>query len=429
MSKIAQIRGREILDSRGNPTVEADVVLTSGAMGRAAVPSGASTGSREAIELRDGDAKRYLKKGVLKAVAHVNGELRKALLGKEVSNLAAIDEQMITLDGTDNKARLGANAILAVSLAAARAAAAAAGKPLYEHLAEHSGEFVMPVPMMNIINGGAHADNSIDFQEFMILPVGADNIGEAVRYGAEVFHALRSLLHKQGHNTAVGDEGGFAPNLRSNREAIDVILEAVGLAGFSAGKDIFLGLDVASSEFYRGGKYELESEGKSYSAEEFSDLLAEWVKSYPIISIEDGMAENDWDGWQGLTQKLGKRVQLVGDDLFVTNPAILQEGIAKGIANSILIKVNQIGTLTETLRAIRMAKDAGYTAVISHRSGETEDTTIADLAVATGAGQIKTGSLSRSDRVAKYNQLLRIAEAVGNRCRYAGRGAFKQSLT
>ena len=428
MSKIAQIRGREILDSRGNPTVEADVVLSNGAMGRAAVPSGASTGSREAIELRDGDAKRYLKKGVLKAVGHVNNELRSALVGKDVTHQAAIDELMIKLDGTDNKARLGANAILAVSLAAARAAAAAAGKPLYQHLADGSGEFVMPVPMMNIINGGAHADNSIDFQEFMILPVGAPNIGDAVRYGAEVFHALRSLLHKKGHNTAVGDEGGFAPNLRSNREAIDVILEAIGQAGFSAGKDIFLGLDVASSEFYRDGKYVLESEGKSYGSEEFANLLADWVKSYPIISIEDGMAENDWHGWKGLTEKLGKRVQLVGDDLFVTNPAILQEGITKGVANSILIKVNQIGTLSETLRAIRMARDAGYTAVISHRSGETEDTTIADLAVATGAGQIKTGSLSRSDRVAKYNQLLRIAETVADRCRYAGRAAFKQSL-
>jgi enolase len=429
MAKITEIRGREILDSRGNPTVEADVILASGAMGRAAVPSGASTGSREALELRDGDPARYLKKGVLKAVGHVNGAIRDALLGHDAADQSGLDEIMLRLDGTPMKSHLGANAILAVSLAAARAAAAQGGKPLYAYLAGDGQGFVMPVPMMNIINGGAHADNNIDFQEFMILPVGAPSFAEAVRYGAEVFHALKSLLHKRGLNTAVGDEGGFAPNLRSNREAVDVILEAIAHAGFSTGKDIYLGLDVASSEFYREGRYALEGEGKTFTASQFADMLVEWAANYPIISIEDGMAENDWDGWLELTQKLGAKVQLVGDDLFVTNTAILQEGISKGIANSILIKVNQIGTLTETLAAIRMAKSAGYTAVVSHRSGETEDTTIADLVVATGAGQIKTGSLSRSDRVAKYNQLLRIAEALGNKAHYAGASAFKQRLS
>ena len=427
MTSIVEVRGREILDSRGNPTVEADVVLKGGARGRAAVPSGASTGSREAIELRDGDAKRYGKKGVLKAVANVNTVLRDALLGKDARNQTQLDEIMLKLDGTANKSRLGANALLAVSMAAAKAAAAAAGQPLYRYLAT-GNQFVLPVPMMNIINGGAHADNNIDFQEFMILPVGAPNFAEALRYGTEVFHALKTLLHKKGLNTSVGDEGGFAPNLRSNREAIDVILEAVTAAGFKAGKDIHLGLDVASSEFYRDGKYDLESEGKKFTSEQFGDMLVDWVQNYPIITIEDGMAENDWDGWLSLTKKLGDRVQLVGDDLFVTNTAILQEGIQKKIANSILIKVNQIGTLTETLAAIDMAKRAGYTAVISHRSGETEDTTIADLAVATSAGQIKTGSLSRSDRVAKYNQLLRIAEELGQQGQYAGASAFRHRV-
>ena len=426
-TSIVEVRGREILDSRGNPTVEADVVLKGGARGRAAVPSGASTGSREAIELRDGDAMRYGKKGVLKAVANINTTLSQALIGKDARNQTQIDELMKQLDGTPNKSNLGANALLAVSMATAKAAAQAASQPLYRYLAT-SNQFVLPVPMMNIINGGAHADNNIDFQEFMILPVGAPTFPEALRYGTEIFHALKGILHKKALSTAVGDEGGFAPNLRSNREAIDVILEAVTAAGFKAGKDIYLGLDVASSEFYRDGKYQLESEGHSFTSDQFGDMLQDWVKSYPIITIEDGMAENDWDGWLSLTQKLGDKVQLVGDDLFVTNTAILQEGIQKRIANSILIKVNQIGTLTETLAAIDMAKRAGYTAVISHRSGETEDTTIADLAVATSAGQIKTGSLSRSDRVAKYNQLLRIAEELGTQCHYAGAGAFRQRL-
>ena len=426
MSEIRDIRAREILDSRGNPTVEADVILTSGAMGRAAVPSGASTGSREAIELRDGDA-RYLKKGVQKAVANVNGEIKQALVGKSAADQCGLDQTMIDLDGTANKSRLGANALLAVSMAAAKAAANDAGQPLYRTL-DGSGPYTMPVPMMNIINGGAHADNSIDFQEFMIMPVGAPDIADAIRYGAEVFHALKSLLHKKGLNTAVGDEGGFAPNLGSNREAVDVILEAINMAGFSAGKDIYIGLDVASSEFYKDGQYKLAAEGKSLSSEGMADMLAGWVNEYPILSIEDGMDEGDWDGWKLLTDKVGSKVQLVGDDLFVTNSAILKEGIDKGIANSILIKVNQIGTLTETLAAINMAKEANYTVVVSHRSGETEDTTIADLAVATNAGQIKTGSLSRSDRVAKYNQLLRIAEELGSDCRYAGAGVFKSFL-
>ena len=399
------------------------MILESGAMGRAAVPSGASTGTREAIELRDGDPGRYGGKGVLKAVGHVNGEIRDALVGHDAADQAGLDRRMIALDGTENKGRLGANAILAVSLAAARAAAADQGVPLYRYLGGTEA-CVLPVPMMNIINGGAHADNSVDLQEFMILPVGAPDLAEAVRYGAEVFHALKKVLHGRGLNTAVGDEGGFAPDLPSNEAAIEVILEAVERAGYRAGEDIFLGIDAAASEFHRAGRYELASEGRSLSADEFIDVLEGWVDRYPILSIEDGMAEDDWEGWSRLTQRLGGRVQLVGDDLFVTNTAILRQGIERGVANSILIKVNQIGTLTETLDAIRTARDAGYTAVISHRSGETEDTTIADLAVATGTGQIKTGSLSRSDRVAKYNQLMRIQEALGPAASYPGRAAF-----
>ena len=422
-SKIASIHAREIIDSRGNPTIEADVILESGSMGRAAVPSGASTGSREAIELRDGDNSRYLGKGVQQAVANVNGEILSALKGNDASDQAAIDQIMIDLDGTHNKARLGANAILAVSLANAKAMASEQDVPLYQYLGG-TGAFEMPVPMMNIINGGSHADNSVDLQEFMILPVGAPSLSEAVRYGAEVFHNLKKVLHARGLNTAVGDEGGFAPDLPSNEAAIEVILEAIDKAGYTAGKDIFLGIDAASSEFYKDGKYVLASEGKTLSAHEFIDVLESWVDKYPIISIEDGMEESDWDGWKALTDRLSGRIQLVGDDLFVTNTKILQEGIDKGIANSILIKVNQIGTLTETLAAIEMAKKAGYTAVISHRSGETEDATIADLAVATNARQIKTGSMSRSDRVAKYNQLIRIEEMLGGRANYAGRNAF-----
>ena len=424
MTEIVDIRAREIVDSRGNPTVEADVILTDGSMGRAAVPSGASTGSREAIELRDGDASRYGGKGVSKAVENIKGEIREALLGMKINDQTALDQKMIDLDGTDNKSRLGANALLAVSLAAAKAAAISAGEPLYKYLGQ-GDEFLMPVPMMNIINGGEHANNSIDLQEFMIVPVGAPSLKEAVRYGAEVFHALKKILDARGMNTAVGDEGGFAPNLSSNEEAIEVIIEAIKKAGYEPGKDIYIGLDAASSEFYKDGKYVLESEGKSFTSEEFSDYLSTWVDKYPIITIEDGMAENDWDGWKYHTEKLGGRVQLVGDDLYVTNTKILAEGIEKKIANSILIKLNQIGTLTETLNAIKMAHDAGYTAVISHRSGETEDSTIADLAVATNAGQIKTGSLSRSDRIAKYNQLLRIEEALGSDAVYAGKSAFK----
>ncbi len=424
-SMIKDIVAREIIDSRGNPTVEADVILESGVMGRAAVPSGASTGEREAIELRDGDPERYGGKGVLKAVSNVNGEIREALLGRDAADQAGLDQTLIDLDGTPNKARLGANAILAVSMACARAAAADDGKALYEYL--HTGEdFRMPVPMMNIINGGAHADNSVDLQEFMIIPVGAPSMAEAIRYGAEVFHTLKKVLHDRGMNTAVGDEGGFAPDLSSNEEAIEIILEAIDKAGYTAGEDIAIGIDAASSEFYQDGQYVLASENKSLSAAEFVDLLEGWVDKYPIISIEDGMDENDWDGWALLTQRLGDKVQLVGDDLFVTNTEIFQQGIDKGIANSILIKVNQIGTLSETLAAIAMAKQAGYTAVISHRSGETEDTTIADLAVATCTGQIKTGSMSRSDRVAKYNQLLRIAERLGDKAAYPGRDAFGQ---
>ncbi len=422
-TQIADVRAREILDSRGNPTVEADVILASGTVGRAAVPSGASTGSREAIELRDGDAGRYLGKGVKKAVEHVNTTIRQALIGKDGADQKAIDRLMLELDGTENKSNLGANALLAVSMATAKAVANANELPLYRYLGTEQ-DFSLPVPMMNIINGGAHADNNVDLQEFMIMPVGAPSIAEAIRCGAEVFHALKKVLQGRGLNTAVGDEGGFAPNLPSNESAIEVILEAIANAGYKAGEDIFIALDAASSEFYKEGKYVLESEGKSLTSAEFADYLAAWVDKYPIISIEDGMAEGDWEGWKILTDRLGKKVQLVGDDLFVTNTKILKEGIDKGVANSILIKVNQIGTLTETLEAITMAKQAGYTAVISHRSGETEDTTIADLAVATSAGQIKTGSLSRSDRVAKYNRLLRIEEALGEKARFPGRTAF-----
>jgi enolase len=424
MSEIVDIHAREILDSRGNPTVEAEVTLASGASGRAAVPSGASTGAREAIELRDGDA-RYGGKGVRKAVSHVNGEIREALLGMKATDLSAVDRRMIELDGTHNKSRLGANALLAVSMATAHANAHDARQPLYRHLGGDEA-VTLPVPMMNIVNGGAHADNSVDIQEFMILPVGASSIAEAVRYGAEVFHALKKVLHARGLSTSVGDEGGFAPDLPSNEAAIEVILEAIGKAGFRAGEDIWLGLDCASSEFHKDGRYVLESEGRSFDAAGFADYLAGWVEQYPILTIEDGMAEDDWDGWKLLTERLGGRVQLVGDDLFVTNTEILREGIDKQIANSILIKLNQIGTVSETLAAIRMAHEAGYTAVISHRSGETEDVTIADLSVATNAGQIKTGSLSRSDRVAKYNQLIRIEEALGSVAKYAGRGAFRQ---
>jgi len=422
MSEIVEIRGREILDSRGNPTVEAEVVTASGALGRAPAPSGASTGSREALELRDRDPRRYGGKGVLHAVGHIQGEIRSALLGLSVSDQAALDRRLIELDDTPNKARLGANAILAVSLAAAHAAAKEQGLPLYRALG--TGPYRLPVPLMNILNGGAHAANSVDLQELMILPLGASSLREAVRYGAEVFHALKSVLSARGLATAVGDEGGFAPDLPSNEAAIEVILEAIQKAGFVAGRDIHLGLDVASSEFYRDGLYHLESEGRRFTSAEFVEYLADWVDRYPIISIEDGMAENDWEGWNLLTQRLGSRVQLVGDDLFVTNTAILSKGIHEGVANSILIKFNQIGTLTETLDAIHMAHQASYTAVISHRSGETEDTTIADLAVASAAGQIKTGSLSRSDRVAKYNQLMRIEDDLGTEAKYAGREAF-----
>jgi len=425
LSKIINIIGREILDSRGNPTVEADVILDNGVIGRAAVPSGASTGQREAVELRDGDNARYLGKGVLNAVAAVNGELGDAVVGMDASDQKAIDEKLIAIDGTENKGRLGANALLAISMASARAAANDAELPLYRYFGGEDAT-TMPVPMMNIINGGSHADNSVDFQEFMIIPVGAPSFAEAVRYGAEVFHALKAVLKGRGMNTAVGDEGGFAPDLPSNESAIEVILEAITNAGFEAGKDIMLGLDTASSEFFHDGKYVLESEGRSLSSEQLVALFESWVNKYPIISIEDGMDENDWNGWKLLTDRIGDRVQLVGDDLFVTNTSILAQGIEKDIANSILIKVNQIGTLTETFAAIDMAKEAGYTAVVSHRSGETEDTTIADLAVATSAGQIKTGSLSRSDRVAKYNQLIRIESELGERATYPGLKVFKQ---
>ena len=430
MSRIADIRGREILDSRGNPTVEVDVILDSGALGRAAVPSGASTGTREAVELRDGDKTRYGGKGVLRAVEHVNTVLRAALLGRDPRAQAAIDRRMIELDGSENKGQLGANAILGVSLATARAAAADARLPLYRYLAQLDDERrepVMPVPMMNIVNGGAHANNSLDIQEFMVLPVGAPSFREALRYGVEVFHALRQLLAARGLSTAVGDEGGFAPSLESNEAALALILQAIERAGFRAGRDVYLGLDVASSEFFRNGRYELGGEKRSFSAAEFTAYLADLAARYPIISIEDGMSEGDWDGWLQLTQALGKTIQLVGDDVFVTNTKILKEAISRGIANAVLIKPNQIGTLTETLECIAMADKAGNAAVGSHRSGETEDSSIADIAVATAATQIKTGSLSRSDRVAKYNQLLRIEAELGS-VRYAGRDAFPVSV-
>jgi len=421
MIEIKDIRGREILDSRGNPTVEADVWLADGTTARAAVPSGASTGTREAVELRDGDKSRYLGKGVQKAVANVNGELSDALRGEQFADQRAVDDCMLALDGSDNKSRLGANALLAISLAVAKADAAAAGHSLFRHLGDNT---TMPVPMMNIINGGAHADNSVDIQEFMILPVGAPNFSEALRYGTEIFHSLKAVLHAQGLNTAVGDEGGFAPNLPSNQAALDTIMTAIDNAGYKAGDDILLGLDVASSEFYKDGVYDLESEGRQFDAAGFSDYLAGLAGNYPIITIEDGMDEGDWAGWRQLTDAIGDRVQLVGDDLFVTNTSILARGIDEKIANSILIKPNQIGTLSETLDAITMAVEADYSAVISHRSGETSDATIADIAVGTMATQIKTGSLSRSDRIAKYNQLLRIEEELGGSAGYAGRGAF-----
>jgi enolase len=424
MTNISRVIGREILDSRGNPTVEADVILESGAMGRAAAPSGASTGEREAIELRDGDKSRYLGKGVTRAVSHVNNELAGVAIGRECNDQDGLDLAMIELDGSENKSNLGANALLAVSLANAQAGASEAGQPLYRFLGGDNAN-LLPVPMMNIINGGAHADNSVDMQEFMILPVGAPSFSEALRYGTEVFHSLKSVLGAKGMNTAVGDEGGFAPDLSSNEEAIEVILTAIEKAGYQAGTDIYLGLDVASSEFYESGKYILASENRSFDAVGFADYLAGWVDQYPIISIEDGMDEGDWEGWAVLTEQLGSKIQLVGDDLFVTNTNILARGIEQGIANSILIKFNQIGTLTETLDAISMAHEAGYSTVISHRSGETEDVAIADLAVATTAGQIKTGSLSRSDRVAKYNQLLRIESMLGEAARYPGKSAFK----
>jgi len=423
MSAIVDIVGREILDSRGNPTVECDVLLESGVMGRAAVPSGASTGSREAIELRDGDKSRYLGKGVLKAVEHINTEISEAVLGLDASEQAFLDQTLIDLDGTDNKGRLGANATLAVSMAVARAAAEESGLPLYRYFGG-MGKMQMPVPMINVINGGEHANNNLDIQEFMILPIGAPSFREAVRYGAEVFHALKKILGERGISTAVGDEGGFAPSVASHEEAIQLLLQAIEKAGYTAGEQIAIGLDCAASEFYKDGKYHLDCEGLKLSAEEWTSMLATWVDKYPIISIEDAMHEGDWAGWKHLTDVLGKKVQLVGDDLYVTNPKILKEGIDKGIANSILIKVNQIGTLTETFEAIEMAKRAGYTAVISHRSGETEDSTIADIAVGTNAGQIKTGSMSRSDRIAKYNQLLRIEEDLGDIATYPGRAAF-----
>ena len=424
MSAIVDIVGREILDSRGNPTVECDVLLESGVMGRAAVPSGASTGSREAIELRDGDKKRYGGKGVLRAVEHVNTEITEAVMGLDASEQAFLDKTLIELDGTDNKNRLGANATLAVSMAVARAAAEESGLPLYRYFGGMNG-CQLPVPMMNVINGGAHANNSLDLQEFMIIPVGAPSFREALRQGAEVFHALKKIINDKGMPTAVGDEGGFAPNVPSHEAAIELILQAIDQAGYTAGQDIVLGLDCAASEFYKNGQYVLAGEGGlKLTASAWADMLAAWADKYPIISIKDGMAEGDWDGWKLLTERLGKKVQLVGDDLFVTNTKILKEGIERGIANSILIKINQIGTLTETFQAIEMAKRAGYTAVISHRSGETEDSTIADIAVGANAGQIKTGSLSRSDRMAKYNQLLRIEEDLGDTAVYPGRDAF-----
>jgi len=426
MAKIVEVHAREILDSRGNPTVEADVMVEGDFMGRAAVPSGASTGTREAVELRDGDKSRYLGKGVLKAVANVNGEIRDAVVGMDAADQAGLDHKLIALDGTENKGRLGANALLAVSLAAAKAEALATGQSLFRYL--HSGgDFAMPVPMMNIVNGGSHADNSVDIQEFMIMPVGAPSFSEALRYGAEIFHALKAVLRSRKLATSVGDEGGFAPDLPSNEAALETILVAIEKAGFKTGEDIVLALDVASSEFYADGVYRLASENREFDAAGFCDYLQGLVASYPIVSIEDGMAEDDWGGWKLLTERLGKKVQLVGDDLFVTNTKILKRGIDEGIANSILIKVNQIGTLTETLEAIAMADAAGFSAVVSHRSGETEDATIADIAVATAASQIKTGSLSRSDRVAKYNQLLRIEEELGASARYPGRAALPLS--
>ncbi|MBB1162508.1 phosphopyruvate hydratase [Aquariibacter albus] len=423
MSAIVDIVGREILDSRGNPTVECDVLLESGTLGRAAVPSGASTGSREAIELRDGEAGRYLGKGVRRAVEHINTEISEAVLGLDASEQAFLDRTLIELDGTENKGRLGANAMLAVSMAVARAAAEEAGLPLYRYFGG-MGAVQLPVPMMNVINGGAHANNNLDLQEFMILPVGAPSFRESVRWGAEVFHALKKIIHAKGMSTAVGDEGGFAPSVASHEAAIQLILEAIDKAGYTPGTQIALGLDCAASEFYKDGLYHLHGEGLQLSATGWTDMLASWCDKYPIVSIEDGMHEGDWDGWAHLTGVLGKKVQLVGDDLFVTNTKILKEGIDKGIANSILIKINQIGTLSETFAAIEMAKRAGYTAVISHRSGETEDSTIADIAVGTNAGQIKTGSMSRSDRIAKYNQLLRIEEDLGDVAVYPGRAAF-----
>jgi enolase 1/2/3 len=427
MSKIKDVNGLEILDSRGNPTVEADVLLASGARGRAAVPSGASTGSREAVELRDGDAERYLGKGVTKAVGNVAGEIRAAVLGLEAADQEALDRRLIELDGTDNKARLGANALLAVSLAAAKAVAVERGIELFQYL-ENRDTYTMPVPMMNIINGGAHADNNVDIQEFMILPVGAPTFAESLRYGVEVFHALKKILNRKGMNTAVGDEGGFAPDFGSNEEALQTIAAAVDAAGYTLGREIYLGLDVASSEFHSDGSYRLESEGRAFSSEEFAHFLEDLVARYPIVSIEDGMSEDDWDGWRYLSGRMRDRVQLVGDDLFVTNTAILAQGIEQQVANSILIKPNQIGTLSETLAAIDMASAAGYSSVVSHRSGETEDATIADIAAATSATQIKTGSLCRSDRLAKYNQLLRIERLLGDRAEYAGATAFPMRL-
>ena len=423
MSAIVDIIGREILDSRGNPTVECDVLLESGVMGRAAVPSGASTGSREAVELRDDEPGRYLGKGVLKAVENINTEIAEAVMGLDASEQAFLDRTLIDLDGTDNKSRLGANATLAVSMAVARAAAEEAGLPLYRYFGG-SGAMQLPVPMMNIVNGGSHANNSLDIQEFMIVPVSMTSFREAVRCGAEVFHALKKIIHDQGMSTSVGDEGGFAPNFKSNEECLNTILQAIEKAGYKPGEDVLLALDCAASEFYKDGKYDLSGEGLQLTSVEFTNYLANLVDKYPIVSIEDGMHEGDWEGWAILTEKLGKKIQLVGDDLFVTNTKILKEGIEKNIANSILIKVNQIGTLTETFAAIEMAKRAGYTAVISHRSGETEDSTIADIAVGTNAGQIKTGSLSRSDRIAKYNQLIRIEEDLGDIATYPGKSTF-----
>ena len=425
MSAIIDIIAREILDSRGNPTVEADVLLESGVLGRASVPSGASTGTKEAVELRDDDASRFMGKGVLKAVENVNTEISEAIIGLDAAEQAFVDKTLIDLDGTDNKSRLGANAILAVSMAVAKAAAEESGLPLYRYLGG-AGSMTMPVPMMNVINGGAHANNSIDMQEFMIIPVGAQSFREALRCGAEVFHSLKKLIDAKGMPTTVGDEGGFAPSLENNEAALQLIVKAIESAGYLPGSDVAIGIDCASSEFFRNGKYELASEGLSLNAEEFCDYLATWVDKYPIISIEDGMAETDWEGWKLLSKKLSGSVQLVGDDIFVTNTKILKEGIRQGIANSVLIKINQIGTLSETFAAIELAKRSGYTSVVSHRSGETEDTTIADIAVATNAMQIKTGSLSRSDRLAKYNQLLRIEEDLGDMAVYAGREAFFQ---